>query len=103
MSFAEIEKAIVELKEQEVEFKKLLERMVYDPSHDVLISVDQRVKAEEYLSRNWDYFRNKKYLQESLDRLNECLQLFSFVCNEKLFQRKADVLKTQLELVGVPA
>jgi Zn-dependent protease with chaperone function len=101
MQIPQIEKAIVKLKEQEVTFRSRIERMIYDPTNDAFITEEQRKTAIEYLSKEWEYFKAQTYVQQSLERLNECLMMFFEVLSERSFRAKLEVLSLQLQFAGL--
>jgi Zn-dependent protease with chaperone function len=101
MTFKQIETAVVQLKLEEVDFKKRLQQMVNDPESASIISEEQHKTVNDYLLRNSEYFLDHGYVQSSIDRLNVCLGAFHALSNEKLFNYKADVLAAQLELAGI--
>ena len=101
MTLQQIEKAVAELKDKEIEFKKQFERVLHNSVNAGFVEADQEKTALEYLSRDWEYFTAQTYVQASLDRLNACLYLYIKVLNERAFQAKASILREQLALAGM--
>jgi hypothetical protein len=100
MQFAEIKKAIVNLKSCETEFRKRLEQLLEAVCNKEYISDEQEKIAKEYLSCNWKYFVDQVYVQDELNRLTNCLSLFYDVTAERAIKAKADVLTFQLAEVA---
>lgn len=100
MQFADIERAISKLKLEEAKFRDRLQNVLHDPTNSQFITEDQNKTATEFLSKDWRYFFAESYIQQDLDRLNECLYLLYYVASEKAFDAKAELLNFQLDVVG---
>ena len=100
MQFAEIKRAIANLKSCETEFRKRLEQLLEAVCNKEYISDEQEKIAKEYLSSNWKYFVDEVYVQDELNRLTNCLSLFYDVIAERAIKAKADVLTFQLAEVA---
>ena len=98
MQIAEIEKAIIDLKEQEAIFRKQFGELMQDATNREFLSSEQGKEALDYLDREWKYFTGEAYVQESIERLNAALSLFYHVSTERAFKAKADVLGFQLDV-----
>jgi Zn-dependent protease with chaperone function len=102
MTFEQIEIAISVLKSSEGSYRERLAELLKEKSFTDLINDEERKRVDEYLSKDWQYFRKHAgvYEQDALELLNESLYVMTFVINERVFRAKAEILRLQLQYAG---
>lgn len=97
----EIPAHVLNLKRKESRFQNALQDLLKDPAYSGIIEQDHRTAASEYLAKDWKYFVDGLYVQPALDQLHSALFVFVNAIGTRTFYAKSEILKKQLELVGM--
>jgi hypothetical protein len=100
LEFSQIHQIMEKVKLNEVLVKDRFKVLLADESNRKLLSDEERAKVEEYLSKERTYFRQPSFDNEALALFQECMGLFNFLVNERVFVKKKNILDSQLKYIG---
>ena len=98
-SFGSIEQNIKELHKKEEKFKEKLEQLLSNEFYKPLIDKEKKEKIEKYISKDWIYFKEKKYDEEAIAVLEESIYLYYSICSKAPFSALKDLLDYQITLL----
>ena len=98
-SFGNIEQNIKELQKKEEKFKEKLEQLLSNEFYKPLIDKEKKEKIEKYISKDWIYFKEKKYDEEAIAVLEESIYLYYSICSKAPFSALKDLLDYQISLL----
>ena len=98
-SFNQIRNKMTRLKEKEADFRGKLKKILIDERYISFIAEEKKIKLEEYLSKDWQYFTEPKYNDEALAVLEEALFLYNEICSTAPFWALKNLLDFQIELL----
>jgi len=98
-SFNQIRNKMTILKEKEADLRGKLKKILIDERYISSIAEEKKIKLEEYLSKDWQYFTEPKYNDEALAVLEEALFLFYEICSNAPFRTLKRLLDCQIYLL----
>ena len=98
-SYNKIKSQMIEMKKKEWLFNSKLKEIIKDERYNSDISEEKKIKLEQYLSKDWQYFIEPKYNEEALRVLEEALFLFNEICSSAPIWSLKKLLDYQIELL----
>ena len=98
-SFSQIRIKLEEMEIKEEVFRERMENILNDENYQSIITSEQGEKFEKYLEKNWTYFNNQNYNQDSLKVLEEVIYHFYELCSKAPFYALKKLLDFQIEIL----
>ena len=99
-SFNQIRIKLEEMEIKEEVFRERMENILNDENYQSIITSEQSEKFEKFLEKNWTYFNNQNYDQDSLKVLEEVIYQFYEICSKAPFYALKKLLDFQIEMLG---
>ena len=84
---------------KEKKFKEKLEQLLSNEFYKPLIDKEKKDKIEKYISKDWIYFKEKKYDEEAIAVLEESIYLYYSIFSKAPFTALKDLLDYQITLL----
>ncbi len=99
ITFKQIESNFNAILNLESQLKIEIKNLIDDPELTNEISKDSKDNFEKYLSKEWIYFKNNKYIDENISVFSLAINEFYHLISRKYFLTKLDVLDFQIKLL----